>query len=294
MAGSVLNNAAYEGAVNPRIQVVAGPLKDSVFVLSEADLPIGRDPSNLLSISDLSLSRRHCVLTRNGDSYKICDFDSRNGTFVNGVAVKESPLHHGDQVSIGDSIFVLLLREETDEPNSGQERFDDHRTQATAQLRPQDALYLQPERVLRELPANSRLARNLNALLKISRVVHSIRDLEELQSQILNLTFEIVPAERGAILLDGNGSGKFESEFGRHRLLAIAQPVQVRPHHHPAGAAAESRDSGSGRSPQRQSQRCRKPAQLQCPLAVMRAAHGFRQSNRLHLSGHHPGRGPFR
>jgi transcriptional regulator with GAF, ATPase, and Fis domain len=223
----MLNNADHEGAVNPRIQVVAGPLRDSVLVLSHADLSIGRDPSNLLSISDLSLSRRHCVLTGNGDGYKIRDLDSRNGTFVNGVAVKESPLHHGDHVSIGDSVFVLLLNEETDQSDASQVRFQDHRAQITAQLNPRDALYLQPERVLHELPATPHLARNLNALLKISRLVHSIRDLEELQSQILNLIFEIVPAERGAVLLDGDGSGRFQSEFGRHRLPALVQPVQV-------------------------------------------------------------------
>ena len=74
-----------------------------------------------------------------------------------------------------------------------------------AQFRPQDVLYLHPERILRELPANSRLARNLNALLKISRIVHAIRDLEQLQSQILELIFEVVPAERGAVLLDPKG-----------------------------------------------------------------------------------------
>ena len=213
--------------MNPRIQVVAGPLKDSVLVLSKADLSIGRDPANLLTISDLSLSRRHCVLSRDGEGYKICDLDSRNGTFVNGVAVKESPLLHGDQISIGDSVFVLLLRDAADESDAGGVEFDEHQTQATAQLRPQDALYLQEDRVLRELPATSRLGRNLNALLKISRVVHTIGDLEQLQSEVLKLTFEIVPAERGAILLDRDGSGRFESEFGRHRLAAIKQPVPV-------------------------------------------------------------------
>jgi transcriptional regulator with GAF, ATPase, and Fis domain len=213
--------------LNPRIHVVAGPLKESVFVLSKTDLPIGRDPANLLSISDPSLSRRHCVLTRNGDEYTIRDLESRNGTFVNGVAVKETSLHHGDQISIGDSVFVLLLKEHTDNSTSGQVEFDDHKTHATAQLSPQDALYLQPERISRELPSTSRLGRNLNALLNISRVVHTIRDLEQLQAQILNLTFEVVPAERGAILLDGNGTGKFESMFARHRLLSNPQPVQV-------------------------------------------------------------------
>jgi len=213
--------------VNPRIQVIAGPLKDSVLVLSETDLSIGRDPSNLLSITDLSLSRRHCMLARAENGFKICDLDSRNGTFVNGIAVKERVLVHGDQISIGDSVFVFWLRDDGDEAGPGPVEFDDRKTQATAQLRPQDALYLQPERILQDLPATSRLARNLNTLLKISRVVHTIRDLEQLQTEVLDLIFEIVPAERGAILLDGNGRGRFESKFGRHRLPASKQPVEV-------------------------------------------------------------------
>jgi transcriptional regulator with GAF, ATPase, and Fis domain len=87
-------------------------------------------------------------------------------------------------------------------------------------------LYLHPERILRELPTNSRLARNLNALLKISRVVHAIRDLEELQLQILELIFEIVPAERGAVLLDPKGEG-FASVFARHRGTTPAHTVRV-------------------------------------------------------------------
>ena len=107
------------------------------------------------------------------DGITIRDLDSRNGTFVNGVAVKESPLHHGDQISIGDSVLVLLLKDETDEPASRQVEFDDHQTHATAQFNPQDAMYLHPELLLTELPANSRLAQKLNALLKISRIVHS-------------------------------------------------------------------------------------------------------------------------
>ncbi len=213
--------------MNPRLHVVAGPLRESVFVLSKADLPIGRDPANLLPISDPSLSRRHCVITRNADGFEIRDLESRNGTFVNGVAVKEGPLRHGDQISVGDSVLVLLLRDDTGQPGSSQVEFDDRQTLATAQLSPQDALYLQPEHISRELPATSRLARNLNALLNISRVVHTIRDLEELQAQILNLTFEVVPAERGAILLDGDGTGQFESTFAAHRESAITQAVQV-------------------------------------------------------------------
>jgi transcriptional regulator with GAF, ATPase, and Fis domain len=213
--------------VKPRIQVAAGPLADSTYFLTETEIRIGRDPSNSLAISDLSLSRRHCVLAREDDGYKLRDLDSRNGTFVNGRVISEKQLNHGDQISVGESVLVFLLKEETDESAMQGVEFDDRLTQATAQIRPQDVLYLQPERVLRELPAASRLGRNLNALLKISRVVHSISDLDQLQAQILELIFEVVPAERGAILLDGKGSEKFSSLFAHPGPAKGVEPVRV-------------------------------------------------------------------
>ena len=78
--------------VKPRLQAAAGPLTDSTYFLTDAEVRIGRDPSNSLAISDLSLSRRHCLLSREQDNYKICDLDSRNGTFVNGSAISEYQL----------------------------------------------------------------------------------------------------------------------------------------------------------------------------------------------------------
>src|SRR5437016_2089441 len=104
--------------------------------------------------------------------------------------------------------------------------FEDGPAQATAQVRPQDVLYLQPDRILGELPATSRVTRNLNALLKINRIVHQIHDLEKLQSQILELMFEVAPAECGAILLDGQGD-KLASVFARYRAAASTHPVRV-------------------------------------------------------------------
>ncbi|MGA8311425.1 MAG: sigma 54-interacting transcriptional regulator [Terriglobales bacterium] len=213
--------------MKPRLQVTAGPLADSTYFLTEAEIRIGRDPSNSLAISDLSLSRRHCLLGQGKDGYRIRDLDSRNGTFVNGEVVSEQTLNHGDQISVGDSVFVFLVKEDTDEAIMRAVEFDDHITQATAQIRPQDVLYLQPERILKELPATSRLGRNLNALLKISRVVHSISNLDQLQAQILALIFEAVPAERGAILLDGQGNEKFSSRFVHPPASNRGEPLRV-------------------------------------------------------------------
>jgi two-component system, NtrC family, response regulator HydG len=211
--------------VNPRLLVVAGPLKDSVLAIPEGAVPVGRDPANQISISDPSLSRRHCVLTRADASCTIQDLDSRNGTFVNGSAVKETVLQHGDQISAGDSVFILLLHNE-EEVFSGHLLFDGEPTHATAQLRLQDAVYLNPDNVVSDLPATSRLKQNLAALLKISSIVHSIRDLAELESHILGLLFEVIPAESGAILMVGAG-GKPTHTFVHSRSQGHAEAISV-------------------------------------------------------------------
>ena len=86
--------------VNPRLLGLAGPLRDSIFALPTSEVPVGRDPGNLLAIPDPSLSRRHCIILPAEEGYLIRDLESRNGTYVNGVAVKEGSLKHGDQISI--------------------------------------------------------------------------------------------------------------------------------------------------------------------------------------------------
>jgi len=214
--------------VNPRLVGISGPMKESCFALPGGEVSIGRDATNVLPVTDPSVSRRHCVLELETDQYKVRDLESRNGTLINGTPVKEQFLRHGDQIAVGDSIFVFLIEEDSDHRAvSGVEFEDGTPAHSTIRLRPADVLYLQPEKILSELPATSRLARNLNALLKISRVVHSINDLEALQAEILSLIFEVAPAERGAILLRGASSTEFASVFARSRIAKESRPVRV-------------------------------------------------------------------
>jgi len=212
----------------PKLVVLSGPLKDSTIPLPEGEVSIGRDPSNTIAITDPSVSRKHCVLRWQNGSLQVRDLESRNGTLVNGHGVEERALQHGDEISIGNSNLVILLEEGADQPPaSGVEFEEGHVTAETTVIHPRDVIYLQPDRLLRELPATSRVARNLNALLKISRVVHAIRDLDELQGQLLDLIFEVVPAGRGAILLADREGHQFNSLFARVRQPGQNQLVRV-------------------------------------------------------------------
>jgi len=199
--------------------VTAGPSKDQTIPLPEGEATIGRDPANVVAIIDPSVSRKHCLLRREEDGrFLIRDLDSRNGTLVNGITVKEQWLRHGDEIATGDSLFLFLVEEENRSGSKSRVVFDDtHPTAETRLIHPKEAVYLQPDRLLKELPATSQVSKNLNALLKISRVVHAIRDLEELQAQLLDLIFEVVPAGRGAILLSDGEGQDFSSMYARTR-----------------------------------------------------------------------------
>ena len=212
----------------PRLLVTAGPLRDSTIPLPEGESTLGRDPTNAVAVVDPSVSRKHCLLRQGEDGrVQIKDLDSRNGTLVNGLAVKEQWLHHGDEIATGDSVFLFLLEDDERVPPSRVEFDDCHPAAETKLIHPKEVIYLQPDRLLKELPATSPLARNLSALLKISRVVHAIRDLEELQAQLLDLIFEVIPASRGAIMLADGGAQEFSSLYARTRQAGQPQLVRV-------------------------------------------------------------------
>jgi Nif-specific regulatory protein len=215
--------------MNPRLVSIAGPLQGKIFPLKWEETLIGRESSNQLPVSDASVSRRHCLIRKEGDAFKLNDLESLNGSFINGVPVKERVLKHGDQIRIGDTQFLFLLHEGEATPGSGHILLEEDMlvTRSTLQLKSGDALYLQPQKVLEALPPNARMARNLNALLKISTAINSLRGLESLQQRLLELIAEVIPAERGAILLVGESLEEFTSIYGWDK----AEKVRTRPVH---------------------------------------------------------------
>jgi transcriptional regulator with GAF, ATPase, and Fis domain len=214
--------------LRPRLVVLSGPLKDSTIPLSEPETSVGREASNGIAVGDPSVSRRHFLLLRQNGNFHLRDLGSRNKTLVNGEPAQEQQLRHGDEISAGDSAFLFLIEEEDISLPLGRVEFEDaQRTVETTVIHPKDVVYLHPDRLLRALPPTSRIAANLNVLLKISRIVHAIRDLDELQGQLLDLIFEVVPAGRGAILLADKEGHEFNSLFARMRQSGQAPLVKV-------------------------------------------------------------------
>jgi len=71
-------------------------------------LVVGRDPALDLVLDDGKVSRRHAVIACDGDTVEVRDTGSRNGTRVNGEAVRTAKVGEGDRIGIGRWEIVVL------------------------------------------------------------------------------------------------------------------------------------------------------------------------------------------
>jgi len=69
--------------------------------LAEDLITIGRGSDNTIIISDPSVSTHHAQLQLAGETYRLKDLDSTNGTRVNGIPVMETTLRFDDSIRFG-------------------------------------------------------------------------------------------------------------------------------------------------------------------------------------------------
>lgn len=81
----------------------------SIGASGSSHITIGRDPANDIVIStDPSVSRRHAQLQKSGAVWKVFDLGSSNGTFVNGLRVRNgSVVQPGDRLQLGQTTLTL-------------------------------------------------------------------------------------------------------------------------------------------------------------------------------------------
>lgn len=92
-------------AVN--LVVVDGPSRGARVAVSEGIARVGTARGNDLRLSDPTVSRVHCELRLRAGSIAIRDCGSTNGTFVEGVRLREGEVKPGALVRVGASAFRI-------------------------------------------------------------------------------------------------------------------------------------------------------------------------------------------
>jgi pSer/pThr/pTyr-binding forkhead associated (FHA) protein len=88
-----------------RLTITEGPGAGTVFPLILKETLVGRIDSAHLVLDHLSVSRLHARIVLKDDNAYVQDLHSREGTWVNGVAVGvPRKLENGDILSFGDVV----------------------------------------------------------------------------------------------------------------------------------------------------------------------------------------------
>ena len=182
--------------MKPRLMAISGSLSGTVRQLIDGQISIGREDSNSLCLIDPAVSRRHCTIQKVDDRYELADLESHNGTFVNGIPIRHIALDHADMIRVGTSEFVFLVHEGEEANGSSLYLSDEPSIFELKTIRLDEPALLSPFGV-----EVGRMARDLAALFRVSNIINSIRDLGLLQRELLQLIFEVIPAEDGAIAL---------------------------------------------------------------------------------------------
>jgi two-component system, cell cycle response regulator len=103
--GTLIRVAAEQRAL---VLVLSGTRLGHRLVLGDAPIDIGRGSAAGLILDADSVSRKHARIERFGGGHKIVDMGSTNGTYVNGVRVKEQILKDGDRIGIGKALLKYI------------------------------------------------------------------------------------------------------------------------------------------------------------------------------------------
>lgn len=170
---------------------------------------IGRHPDNSIQILDRIISKEHATLTKMPDGhYLLRDLNSLNGTFVSGKRISQQQLlRDGDEITLGST--RLLFRERAvDEKALHRVTISPGFSESyiRQKISAEQDKEFRPEREIEDEQHLRRDYERLRLASEVARAVGNELDLDKLLQKVIDKALELLPADRGVILLmDENG-----------------------------------------------------------------------------------------
>src|SRR5712675_2411641 len=165
---------------------------------------VGRHPDNTLQILDRIVSKEHAQIIRQPDGrFLFRDLGSLNGSFVRGARIGEQILVDGDEVTLGSTTLTFqersaadsLLQKVTIAP-SATEALIRQKIQA-----PPPSREFVAEKEIFDVEVLRRDYEKLRLAHELGRSIGLEVNLDVLLEKIIMKAFELIPADRGVILL---------------------------------------------------------------------------------------------
>ncbi len=215
------------------LRTIEGPHPGGMFALDRESAILGRHPDCDIVLDSGAVSRQHARIQRVDDKFYIEDMQSRNGTYVNGLQIRERLLlNDQDRITLCD--VVMVFHDDAANPKAA-DRGAAATLQTTA-LMVDDDFDGSNSTVMTRLDISSgssslRLEVNpqakLKALIEISRNLGRAVALNEVLPKVLDSLLTIfLQADRGVIVLR-DAAGKLVPRALKHRRPELVDTVRI-------------------------------------------------------------------
>jgi adenylate cyclase len=216
---------------------------------------IGRHPENVIQILDRIVSKEHAqILRQPNGKYLYRDLGSLNGSFLRGERISEHLLAEGDELILGSTQLVFqdkatdaVLEKVTIQP-AANETLIRQKLQA-----PPGSREFLPEREITDMEVLRRDYEKLRLAHELGRSIGLEVNLDLLLEKIIMKAFDLLPADRGVILLMEEGVPKpriARTRDGRTEQIVLSRSILNEVVHNKtavlsADASMDSRFSGA-------------------------------------------------
>src|SRR6478609_2494922 len=192
---------------------------------------IGRHPDNTLQILDRIVSKEHAQIIRQPDGrFLFRDLGSLNGSFLRGERMSEHILGDGDEITLGSTRLTYydrgagdsLLNKVTIAPSTTESLI-------RQKIQPSPATHeFLPEREIFDVEVLRRDYEKLRLANELGRSIGLEVNLEVLLEKIIMKAFELIPADRGVILLMEDGVPKpkiARTRDGKNEQIVLSKSI---------------------------------------------------------------------
>ncbi|HMU39078.1 MAG TPA: adenylate/guanylate cyclase domain-containing protein [Pseudomonadota bacterium] len=189
---------------------------------------IGRHPENSIQVLDRIVSKEHAHIIRQTDGgFLLKDLGSLNGSYIGNVRVTEQILKNNDEITMGNTRMVYTERGPNEDSlqrvtianNTLNDSHIRHKVDADRSERFMPAKDLPVDTLKRDYE-------KLRIAHELGQAIMGILDLETLLPKILDKSFELLPADRGVILLMENGT--LQPKYVKYKNAKLAhEQIQI-------------------------------------------------------------------
>ncbi len=104
----VLSQVLNGSGESAMVFIHRGPSRGARFLITSEGVTIGRAPASDIFLDDVTVSRTHATIKREGGSFIFTDSGSLNGSYINNLQSSTHRLNNGDEIQIGKFHMLFI------------------------------------------------------------------------------------------------------------------------------------------------------------------------------------------